>query len=298
MIKYLSSRAKEIGVLQSQDVDRIRKKIAFDFVLRRLFMNSPGTYVLKGGFAVELIFGTIRSTKDLDLLTKNLIRSAFEQDQQSAARKMRQILVDHLADPANVDDAHVRFKVNEEFKVLMGGGGGVQLSLKMIIDTVKFTEFTIDLSLQDIANPPSRSINLQPVVDGFDLSVKLLKIDASSNELMWAEKIHAYMRHTDEFSGRVKDFVDLVYIGQKGIDTSKTKDLMNQVFTFWLDEVSSRGLPSIPPLPTNTTDLHPPPIEWEKAYDRMAAEMGLEILFHDSYEFVVTILDEILNAEN
>ncbi|MGA8443556.1 MAG: nucleotidyl transferase AbiEii/AbiGii toxin family protein, partial [Candidatus Sulfotelmatobacter sp.] len=62
----LQTRAREQGT----DLQRLRRQVAFDRFLARLFSKGPkATYpwVLKGGYAMELRMHSARTTKDIDL---------------------------------------------------------------------------------------------------------------------------------------------------------------------------------------------------------------------------------------
>jgi Nucleotidyl transferase AbiEii toxin, Type IV TA system len=62
----LQNRPREEGT----DLQRLRRQVAFDRFLARMFSKGPkATYpwVLKGGYAMELRTHTARATKDIDL---------------------------------------------------------------------------------------------------------------------------------------------------------------------------------------------------------------------------------------
>src|SRR4029453_4968298 len=66
----LNERARRDGV----DLHRLRRPVAFDRVLARMFDQSQPArdgWVLKGGYALEMRFHMARSTKDLDLTVRN-----------------------------------------------------------------------------------------------------------------------------------------------------------------------------------------------------------------------------------
>src|SRR5215470_17522662 len=65
----LNERARRDGV----DLHRLRRQVAFDRLLARMFDPSQPVrdgWVLKGGYALEMRFHMARSTKDLDLTVK------------------------------------------------------------------------------------------------------------------------------------------------------------------------------------------------------------------------------------
>ena len=62
----LQARARQEGT----DLQRLRRQVAFDRFLARMFSKGPkATYpwVLKGGYAMELRIHSARTTKDIDL---------------------------------------------------------------------------------------------------------------------------------------------------------------------------------------------------------------------------------------
>ena len=66
----LNERARRDGV----DLHRLRRQVAFDRLLARMFDPSQPVrdgWVLKGGYALEMRFHMARSTKDLDLTVRS-----------------------------------------------------------------------------------------------------------------------------------------------------------------------------------------------------------------------------------
>lgn len=49
------------------DLQRLRRQVAFDRLLVRLFMDGNPPWLLKGGYALELKLHLARATRDLDL---------------------------------------------------------------------------------------------------------------------------------------------------------------------------------------------------------------------------------------
>lgn len=59
----LAAAAKAEGI----DLQRMRRQVAFDRLLVRLFADGNPPWRLKGGYALELKLATARTTRDLDL---------------------------------------------------------------------------------------------------------------------------------------------------------------------------------------------------------------------------------------
>ena len=71
------------------DLNRLRRQVAFDRLLARLFVEEPPPWVLKGGYALELRFKAARSTVDIDLTVQRVPASAVD-DQNQIVRDMLQ----------------------------------------------------------------------------------------------------------------------------------------------------------------------------------------------------------------
>jgi len=66
--RALSDRLKRQAAEEGVDLDRLRKRVAFEKFLARLFEQTPAHWVLKGGYALELrLGGRARATRDVDL---------------------------------------------------------------------------------------------------------------------------------------------------------------------------------------------------------------------------------------
>ena len=66
--RALSDRLKRQAAEQGVELDRLRKRVAFERFLARLFGRTSSRWVFKGGYALELrLGGKARATKDIDL---------------------------------------------------------------------------------------------------------------------------------------------------------------------------------------------------------------------------------------
>ncbi|MCU0609423.1 MAG: nucleotidyl transferase AbiEii/AbiGii toxin family protein [Chitinispirillaceae bacterium] len=97
-VKYASAAAFRMALEErlnrtaretSQDVQRLRKQIAFDRLLARLFAGNLGQHlVIKGGYAMELRLHRTRTTKDIDLCLDN--RTGSQTSESGDLRSMIQ----------------------------------------------------------------------------------------------------------------------------------------------------------------------------------------------------------------
>ncbi|MGC1870861.1 MAG: nucleotidyl transferase AbiEii/AbiGii toxin family protein [Acidobacteriaceae bacterium] len=66
----LEERLKQITKTEGAELQRLRRQVAFDRFLARLFHGTNTQWVLKGGYAMELRFQVARATKDLDFTVR------------------------------------------------------------------------------------------------------------------------------------------------------------------------------------------------------------------------------------
>jgi hypothetical protein len=102
----LQRRAQEEGT----DLQRLRRQVAFDRFLARLFFErTKGMYpwTLKGGYAMELRIRSARTTKDIDLTLHDGTRLAKDPDERR--KQVRAMLQDAAA-----------IQINDYFEFLVG----------------------------------------------------------------------------------------------------------------------------------------------------------------------------------
>ena len=80
--RALEERLKRTSMSEQVDLNRLRRQVAFDRLLARLFLEEPPPWVLKGGYALELRFKAARSTVDIDLTVQRVPASAGDDQNQ------------------------------------------------------------------------------------------------------------------------------------------------------------------------------------------------------------------------
>ena len=68
----LETRLKNIATEENVDIQKLRRQVAFDRLLSRLFQFCPDQLYLKGGYSMELRIQKARATKDIDLILKTV----------------------------------------------------------------------------------------------------------------------------------------------------------------------------------------------------------------------------------
>lgn len=244
----LDARLQLLAQERGQDVNRLRRHLTFQRMLRRL----DETWVVKGGYLLEARLGTrARATKDLDLA---LVEVADD-------------LVDRLADALDddVDGDGFVFRVAGARAHLADGealgGPGAHVSVTALLAGRDFARVRVDV----VARPAEvegglERVVLPPVVTepGWP-AVSVLAVDVAQH---LAEKLHALseMHAHPRPSTRVKDLVDIVLVADAGlVDLARLAQRLQTVF-----RVRNRGAP--PP------DLPDPPAAWRVDYAAMAAQ--------------------------
>ena len=76
--RALEDRLRIMSLEMGVPLLRLRKMVAFDRFLSRLFSHEPDHWVVKGGFALQLRLGDrARTTKDIDLLATREVQEIY-----------------------------------------------------------------------------------------------------------------------------------------------------------------------------------------------------------------------------
>lgn len=189
------------------DPGPLRRRFAYQRVLRRLSLDPVGGWVLKGGFLLEtrLRFGA-RTTKDLDLATR------------AAGADATTMLVSALtADP---DNDHFVFEVTKSIPLPVDerGNRAWRITIDAVLDGRSFASLLIDIvdRLDEIGDAVE-TITVPPPVIGLDLgAASILAVDIAQHA---AEKFHALCLTFPDGrqNTRVKDLLDIVLLIEAGL---------------------------------------------------------------------------------
>src|SRR2546427_12366425 len=181
----LQARARQEGT----DLQRLRRQVAFDRFLARMFSKGPkATYpwVLKGGYAMELRIRSARTTKDIDLTLHDGTRLAKNPDERG--KQVRAMLQDAAAIQLN---DYFEFLVGEPREELDGAPeGGSRYPVEARMDGRMFARFHGDIGIGvEVIEPVE-------VVEGRDWlgfgGIAPSSFPIISREQQCAEKLHAY----------------------------------------------------------------------------------------------------------
>lgn len=264
----LQNEARETGLT----LDRLRKRVAFELLLRRLLVVAPERWVLKGALALDFRLSTpTRSTKDIDIGRTDNEDAAI----RDIAAAQTLALDDHFTFAATktdeLDDADEFTAIR--FHVVAGLAGRT------------FEQFRLDVSFTDsIAYRPDtiHSTGLLSFA-----GIPHLDLSAIPIPQHLAEKVHAYTRSYGASqlpSTRPKDLVDILLIATTtAINAHALREALQHTFR----ERARQPLP---------TSLPPAPTAWTDPYKRLADSVGIETDLQLAYTRAAAFLDPVLTG--
>ncbi|MFQ5730025.1 MAG: nucleotidyl transferase AbiEii/AbiGii toxin family protein [Waddliaceae bacterium] len=254
--KSLEARLKRIAEQTNQDLQRIRRKVAFERLLARIFQQDAKSFVLKGGYAMELRFSTARATKDIDLTCLHRINDNESTMEAIIVRELRQLVKVDLKDYFTFEVGQARMDLDN------APYGGARYSVSSLIDKRLFVKFQLDVGADVIVDEIEQ-------VDGTDwleyCGIDTPKMRMISIEQQLAEKLHAYsLPREQRLNSRVKDLIDMLLLTeQRDINAVSFKKTIQKVF-------KARDTHKLP------ESLDEPPKEWATLYQTLAVECGIK----------------------
>ena len=251
--RALEDRLKILSEKEKTPLDRLRRRVAFDRILARLFNDEKSRWLLKGGYALEFrIHNTARTTKDIDF----------------SIAEMRNSNSEKILDLLRVE---VRRETGDWFEFLIGVPmmeleqavyGGWRYPVECRLDNRTFSKFHLDVGIGDavVSTPEWRKGQ-----DFFGFAgisppnVALLPLDQH-----FAEKIHAYsLPRAERPNSRTRDLVDIILLMDYGLPDKK---LILRALQANFKRRNTHPLP---------VKLAPPPAAWEASYRKLAEECGV-----------------------
>ncbi len=137
--RSLEARLKNLASKNNQDLQRIRRKVAFERLLARIFHSDNDGFVLKGGYAMELRFASARATKDMDLTCLRRV--------ESPNSTIEEIIVQELQELAKIDlYDYFSFEIGQARMDLDNAPyGGARYSVASFVDMRLFVRFQLDV---------------------------------------------------------------------------------------------------------------------------------------------------------
>jgi hypothetical protein len=258
--KGLEMRLQKISTESHIDLQRIRRKVAFDRLLARIFSENNTGFFLKGGYAMELRMIDARATKDMDITSIHPVDS----------------ILDKLHNLSNKDlSDHFIYRIGSPIKDLENAPyGGLRYPVSTIIDNRLFVQFQLDVGV-DLVVDRVENIDAPKWLDYCDIPAPTIWMISAKQQ--FCEKLHAYtLPREGRLNSRTKDLVDMVLL--LSMYTFAPQDfppLLEKIFRV-------RNTHSLP------DELASPPKEWEIPFAVMSKECGLNLTIDESFSQVQT----------
>lgn len=255
------------------DLQRLRRQVAFDRLLVRLFMDGNPPWLLKGGYALELKLHLARATRDLDL---GLAALPAGEDN----------MLEALQTAAGSDAGDwFHFVIGESSMDLDGAPyGGSRHPVEARLDGRSFAKFHLDIGLGDIQREPVEWTESRDWL-GF-AGIGPGRFPTIPPEEHFAQKLHAYTAPRGErANSRVKDLVDLVLLIESGhLDMTRLQRDIEDTF-------SRRGTHEVP------GKLEAPPDFWAPVFARLAEECSISADINSQFEKVGTFMEKLWGSQ-
>jgi Nucleotidyl transferase AbiEii toxin, Type IV TA system len=246
---HLGNRSRESGV----DLERLRRRAAFERLLVRLELGAPGRWIIKGGMALEVRLGDrARKTRDLDLA----LRDATD------AIGVRELLIDCLSVDRQGDKFEFRVGEPSAISPDQAGRPGWGFSVESRMGGRLFAVVRLDIVARVDEISRTQRVELPGILDfaGFERH----EVEVVDPAQHFAEKMHAFTRaYGERPNSRVRDLPDLVLLIEDDLEPSP------ELFAIVAHLFGSRTTHELP------VDLPDPPSSWRESYPALAAELDI-----------------------
>jgi hypothetical protein len=264
----LLQRLRNTALQEGIPAQSLQQRIAFERFLARL--PQDGTWVLKGGFALQLRYGLqTRPTKDVDIRTALDTSEALQRLRQLVARSE---LTDHFA-----------FDLGDPQELTGAPGGTLRLGIGARLAGLEFAKFHLDLSSGDALVGPPELFRGSGLLEFAGILPITFPIYPIAQHL--AEKLHAYTLPRTQENTRVKDLVDFGVIITSEQITSES--LMKSVAATFQTR-QTHVVPSHLPEPSSS---------WSGAFSAIAATVNLPVAgLSEGFKLAADFWDPFLSA--
>ena len=258
---------------KGENLQRLRRKVAFDRLLARLFSSEKHNFFLKGGYAMELRLKTARTTKDIDLTSLKRIKGEDNLLSIMILEELRTLAQQDLGD-------FFVYRIGEAQLGLDNAPyGGARYPITALLDGRVFVRFQLDVGADAVVTRTETMRGADWL--GF-CGIPSPIFAMISVEQQFAEKLHAYtLPRFERPNTRVKDLVDMVLlVKMRSMDFEVLKEALKLVFK----------VRQTHPLPQKI-DM---PLEaWEIPYNELAKECALMLNLDEAFREIAKIYSHI-----
>ncbi|MBS0619857.1 MAG: nucleotidyl transferase AbiEii/AbiGii toxin family protein [Verrucomicrobia bacterium] len=271
--KSLESRLKTMATEKGENLQRLRRKVAFDRLLARLFFSEEQSFFLKGGYAMELRLKTARATKDIDLTSLKRLKGESDLLSIMILEELRTLAQQDLGD-------FFVYRIGEaQLDLDNAPYGGARYSVTALLDGKVFVRFQLDVGADAVV---TRTETMQGADWLGFCGIPSPVFSMISVEQQFAEKLHAYtLPRLERPNTRVKDLVDMVLLAKmRSMDLEVLKEALRLVFKVR----QTHALPE---------KIDMPPQAWEIPYNELAKECALILSLDEAFREVEKVYSRI-----
>ena len=249
--RALEDRLIRMASNENVDVQRLRREVAFDRFLTRLFQKDAAPWMLKGGYAMELRIKGARATRDIDLAVRDTLNEKagglLEALQKAAAQDLNDFFVFQVGAPTTDIEA--------------APYGGNRYPVETWMDDRRFIKFHVDIGIGDVVLEPLEITRGRDWLDFAGIPAR--GFPTISQEQQFAEKLHAYTQPRPRQNSRVRDLVDMILlINLEKMDLKKVQKTIRATF-------NRRKTHLVP------SQLDQPPSDWIQPFAGLARDCSL-----------------------
>lgn len=260
----LEDRLKRASREEAVDLQRLRRQVAFDRFLARLFRHGQTDWVLKGGYAMELRFHTARATKDLDFTVRAKPDGVLEYLQDAGALDIGDFF---------------SFRIGEAMMDLDGAPyGGSRYPVEAVLGGRTFVKFHLDVGMGDVIVDPVEFVRTRDWLAFAGVAPP--DVSMIQSEQQFVEKLHVYtLPRPTAPNSRVRDLVDMVLLIRSGtLDAARVVECVRRTF-------ARRDTHPVP------RTLEAPPESWTAPFAALAEECSLAISADEAFADLALYFD-------
>lgn len=273
----LERRLKNHADEKSLDLQELRRKVAFERFLCRLCNdNLEISWILKGGYAMELRVDVARATRDIDLL----IHKPFSKSNlwEYHDKEVLELLRNHLS--VEIEDYFTFTAGNPMHDLENTPYGGARYPIHSLIDGRTFVKFHIDVSSGGSAKDHLEYLSGEDWLAFAGISTK--QFPSISSEQQFSEKLHAYtIPRGTRINSRFRDLIDITLLIEQGnIDPERLRRAIDTTFK----KRKTHALPE---------NLESPPDFWKEPFAEMAKRCQIDPNIEIQFSKLVTFIKEM-----
>ena len=251
----LEERLNRFARDSKQDISRLRRQVAFDRFLARLFTGQQSNlFVLKGGYAIELRLNQTRTTKDIDI-SINDSQLGITNNEKNLRRLIQRAAAINLND-------YFEYAIGESILDLENAVyGGYRFPVDCRMAGRRFAHFNVDIAAGDVWFDTHEKIPSREWLDFAGISTP--EFPVISPEQQFAEKLHSYSLPRQTQNSRTKDLVDLVLLIER---CALNPEFLREVIKETFQRRKTHKIPEV---------LDKPPESWRTRFVKLLEECGM-----------------------